>query len=106
MAIKYTQADYIQYHDFEPMPQCFWRSSHLASGISTYLHQWQRVVRMLSIQSSGRCIKNYAMTVLRCGSHQSKKSCDAQLSGTPDYLISTKSALGKNGVRQPDYRCR
>ena len=96
--IKYTQADYIQYADVEPS--------------ETFLEEFTFSKRHINVFASeaARC-ENVIYPILRevykeyadaftLWSHQSI-SCDAQLSGTPDYLISTKSALGKTVLGSP-----
>ncbi|RKU26206.1 hypothetical protein C6499_13915 [Candidatus Poribacteria bacterium] len=96
--IKYTQADYIQYADIEPS--------------SSFLEEFAFSQRHINVFASeaARC-ENVIYPILRevykkyadaftLWSHQSI-SCDAQLSGTPDYLISTKSALGKTVLESP-----
>lgn len=90
--IKYTETDYIQYEDVEPS--------------ATFLEEFefsQRHINMFASEAA-RC-ENVIYPILRdvyknyveqfaLWSHESI-FYDAQLSGTPDYLISTKSALGK-----------
>ena len=96
--IKYTQADYIQYADVEPS--------------ETFLEEFTFSQRHINVFASeaARC-ENVIYPILRevykeyadaftLWSHQSI-SCDTQLSGTPDYLISTKSALGKTVLGSP-----
>ena len=96
--IKYTQEDYIQYSDIEPSP--------------TFVEEFAFSQRHINVFASeaARC-ENVIYPVLRevykkyadcftLWSHQSI-SYDAELSGTPDYLISTKSALGKTVLGSP-----
>ena len=96
--IKYAQADYIQYADIEPS--------------SSFLEEFAFSQRHINVFASeaARC-ENVIYPILRevykkyadaftLWSHQSI-SCDAQLNGTPDYLISTKSALGKTVLESP-----
>ena len=96
--IKYTQADYIQYADIEPS--------------SSFLEEFAFSQRHINIFASeaARC-ENVIYPVLRevykkyadcftLWSHQSI-SCDAELGGTPGYLISTKSVLGKTVLENP-----
>lgn len=96
--IKYTQADCIQYADIEPS--------------SSFLEEFAFSQRHINVFASeaARC-ENVIYPILRevykkyadaftLWSHQSI-SCDAQLNGTPDYLISTKSALGKTVLESP-----
>ena len=96
--IKYTQADYIQYADVEPT-QAF---------VEEFMFS-QRHINVFASEAA-RC-ENVIYPILRevykkyadsftLWSHQSI-SWDAQLSGTPDYLISTKSALGKTVLGSP-----
>lgn len=90
--IKYTEADYIQYADIEPS--------------AAFLEEFEFSQRHINVFASeaARC-ENVIYPILRdvyknyvewfaLWSHESI-SYDAELSGTPDYLISTKSALGK-----------
>ena len=90
--IKYTEADYIQYENLEPS--------------EAFLEEFEFSQRHINIFSSeaSRC-ENVIYPILRdvyknyvewfsLWSHESI-SYDAELSGTPDYLVSTKSALGK-----------
>ncbi len=96
--IKYTQADYIQDADVEPS--------------QAFLEEFMFSQRHINVFASeaARC-ENVIYPILRevykeyadsftLWSHQSI-SCDAELSGTPDYLISTKSALGKTVLGLP-----
>lgn len=96
--IKYTQAEYIQYEDVEPS----------AAFLEEFMFS-QRHINVFASEAA-RC-ENVIYPILRevykkyadaftLWSHQSI-SCDAQLSGTPDYLISTKSALGKTVLGSP-----
>ena len=90
--IKYTEADYIQYENLEPS--------------KAFLEEFEFSQRHINIFSSeaSRC-ENVIYPILRdvyknyvewfsLWSHESI-SYNAELSGTPDYLVSTKSALGK-----------
>ena len=90
--IRYTEAEYIQYVDIEPS--------------EAFLVDFEFSQRNINVFSSGasRC-ENVIYPVLRdvyknyvdwfaLWSHESI-SFDEELSGTPDYLISTKSELGK-----------
>lgn len=90
--IIYTEAEYIQYADIEPS-QAFLEEFEFS----------QRHINVFSSEAS-RC-ENVIYPVLRdvyknyvewfaLWSHE-LISYDDVLSGTPDYLISTKSALGK-----------
>ncbi len=90
--IRYTESDYIEYEDVEPSP--------------AFLEEFEFSQQHIDVFSSeaARC-ENVIYPILRdvyknyvewfaLWSHQSI-SYDSELSGTPDYLISTKSALGK-----------
>ena len=90
--IKYTEANYLQYEDVEPS--------------KAFLEEFEFSQRYINVFSSeaARCeniiypilrdvYKNY-VDWLSLWSHESI-SYDAELNGTPDYLVSTKSALGK-----------
>lgn len=90
--IRYTEADYIQYENVEPS--------------KAFLEEFEFSQRHINVFSSeaARC-ENVIYPVLRdvyknyvewfsLWSHESI-SYDTELSGTPDYLVSTKSALGK-----------
>ena len=96
--IKYTQENYIQYMDIE-LPTVFLEEFAFS----------QRHINIFASEAA-RC-ENVIYPILRevykkyadsftLWSHQSI-SCDAQLSGTPDYLISTKSVLGKTVLGHP-----
>ena len=90
--IKYTESEYIQYIDIEPSP--------------AFLEEFKFSQRHINVFSSeaSRC-ENVIYPVLRdvfknyvewfaLWSHE-LISYDEDLTGTPDYLISTKSGLGK-----------
>ena len=90
--IKYTEANYLQYEDVEPS--------------KAFLEEFEFSQRHINVLSSeaARCeniiypilrdvYKNYVER-LSLWSHESI-SYDAELNGTPDYLVSTKSDLGK-----------
>lgn len=90
--IKYTEADYIQYENVEPS--------------KAFLEEFEFSQQHINVFSSeaARC-ENVIYPILRdvyknyvewfsLWSHESI-SYNAELSGTPDYLVSTKSALGK-----------
>ena len=91
--IKYTEAEYIEYVDIEPS--------------QAFLEEFKFSQRHINVFSSeaARC-ENVIYPVLRdvyknyvewfaLWSHE-LISYDEDLSGTPDYLISTKSGLGKS----------
>lgn len=97
--IKYVEEEYIRYDvDIEPSP--------------TFLEEFafsQQYIDVFASETS-RC-ENVIYPILRdvykkyadrfsLWSHKSI-AYDAQLSGTPDYLISTKSALGKTVLGTP-----
>lgn len=90
--IKYTEADYIQYKNVEPS--------------KAFLEEFEFSQRHINVFSSeaSRC-ENVIYPILRddyknyvewfsLWSHEAI-SYDTELSGPPDYLVSTKSALGK-----------
>ncbi len=90
--IKYNEVDYLQYEDIEPSP--------------AFLEEFEFSKQHINVFSSeaARC-ENVIYPILRdvyknyvewfaLWSHESI-AYNEELSGTPDYLISTKSALGK-----------
>ena len=90
--IRYTEADYLQYEDIEPS--------------AAFLEEFEFSQQHINVFSSeaARC-ENVIYPILRdvyknfvdwfsLWSHESI-TYDARLSGTPDYLVSTKSTLGK-----------
>ena len=90
--IKYAEANYLQYEDVEPS--------------KAFLEEFEFSQRHINVLSSeaARC-ENIIYPILRdvyknyvdwfsLWSHESI-SYDTELNGTPDYLVSTKSALGK-----------
>ena len=90
--IKYAEANYLQYEDVEPS--------------KAFLEEFEFSQRHINVLSSeaARC-ENIIYPILRdvyknyvdwfsLWSHESI-SYDAELNGTSDYLVSTKSALGK-----------
>ena len=96
--IKYTEEDYIQYDDIKPS--------------QTFLEEFAFNRRHINVfGSETSCCENVIYPVIRevykkyaeyftLWSHQ-PISCDDQLSGIPDYLISTKSTLGKTVLGTP-----
>ena len=90
--IKYTEADYLQYENIEPS--------------QAFLEEFEFSQRHINVFSSeaARC-ENVIYPILRdvyknyvewfsLWSHEAI-AYNAELSGTPDYLVSTKSVLGK-----------
>ena len=90
--IKYAEANYLEYEDVEPS--------------KAFLEEFEFSQRHINVLSSeaARC-ENIIYPILRdvyknyvdwfsLWSHESI-SYDTELNGTPDYLVSTKSALGK-----------
>ena len=96
--IKYTQADYIQYEDIEPSPVFLEEFAFSQQHINVFASEAARCENVI-YPVLREVYKKYA-DCFTLWSHQSI-SCDAQLSGTPDYLISTKSALGKTVLGSP-----
>ena len=96
--IKYTQADYIQYRDSEPSPGFLEEFAFSQRHINVFASEAARCENVI-YPILREVYKKYANSFM-LWSHQSI-SCDAQLSGTPDYLISTKSELGKTVLGSP-----
>ena len=96
--IKYTQADYIQYADIEPSSSFLGEFAFSQRHINVFASEAARCENVI-YPILREVYKKYA-DAFTLWSHQSI-SCDAQLNGTPDYLISTKSALGKTVLESP-----
>ena len=96
--IKYTQANYIQAHDVEPSAVFLEEFAFSQQHINVFASEAARCENVI-YPVLREVYKKYA-DCFTLWSHQSI-SCDAQLSGTPDYLISTKSALGKTVLGRP-----
>lgn len=96
--IQYTQADYIQYADIEPSPAFLEEFTFSQRHINVFASEAARCENVI-YPILREVYKKYA-DCFTLWSHQSI-SCDAELSGTPDYLISTKSALGKTVLGSP-----
>ncbi len=96
--IKYTEADYIQYDDIEPSPAFLAEFAFSQQYIDVFASETSRGENVI-YPIFREVYKKY----VDCFSLWSHKSIayDAQLSGTPDYLISTKSALGKTVLGTP-----
>ena len=96
--IQYTQADYIQYADIEPSPAFLEEFTFSQRYINVFASEAARCENVI-YPILREVYKKYA-DCFTLWSHQSI-SCDTELSGTPDYLISTKSALGKTVLGSP-----
>ena len=96
--IKYTQADYIQYADIEPSASFLEEFAFSQRHINVFASEAARCENVI-YPILREVYKKYA-DAFTLWSHQSI-SCDAQLNGTSDYLISTKSALGKTVLESP-----
>ena len=96
--IQYTQADYIQYADIEPSPAFLEEFTFSQRHINVFASEAARCENVI-YPILREVHKKYA-DCFTLWSHQAI-SCDAELSGTPDYLISTKSALGKTVLGSP-----
>ena len=96
--IKYTQADYIQYSDVEPSANFLEEFAFNQRHINVFASEAARCENII-YPILREVYKKYADS-FTLWSHQSI-ACDAQLSGTPDYLISTKSDLGKTMLGSP-----
>ena len=97
--IKYMEEDYIQYNvHVEPSPAFLEEFTFSQQHIDVFASETSRCENVI-YPILRDVYKNYA----DCFSLWSHKSIayDAQLSGTPDYLISTKSALGKTVLGTP-----
>ena len=96
--IKYTQEDYVQYADIEPSSVFLEEFAFSQQHINVFASEAARCENVI-YPVLREVYKKYA-DCFTLWSHQSI-SCDAQLSGTPDYLVSTKSALGKTVLGSP-----
>ena len=96
--IKYAQADYTQYADVEPSQAFVEEFTFSQRHINVFASEAARCENVI-YPILREVYKKYA-DFFTLWSHQSI-SCDAQLSGTPDYLISTKSVLGKTVLGSP-----
>lgn len=97
--IKYTQEDYIQYDaSIEPSPAFLEEFAFSQQYIDVFASETSRCENVIY-----PILRDVYKKYVDCFSLWSHKSIayDAQLSGTPDYLISTKSALGKTVLGSP-----
>ena len=97
--IKYMETDYIQYDsNIEPSSAFLEEFTFSQKHIDVFASETSRCENVI-YPILRDVYKNYA----DCFSLWSHKpiAYDAQLIGTPDYLISTKSALGKTVLGRP-----
>ena len=97
--IKYSEADYIQYTaDIEPSAAFLEEFTFSREHIDVFASETSRCENVIY-----PVLRDVYKRYVDCFSLWSHKSIayDAQLSGTPDYLISTKSALGKTVLGTP-----
>ena len=97
--IKYSEADYIQYTaDIEPSSAFLEEFTFSREHIDVFASETSRCENVIY-----PILRDVYKRYVDCFSLWSHKSIayDAQLSGTPDYLISTKSALGKTVLGTP-----
>ena len=100
--IQYTQADYIQYDDVEPSPAFLEEFMFSQRHINVFASEAARCENVI-YPILREVYKKYADS-FTLWSHQ-LISCDAQLNGTPDYLISTKIGVRKNGAGESNCYC-
>ena len=97
--IKYSEADYIQYTaDIEPSSAFLEEFTFSREHIDVFASETSRCENVIY-----PILRDVYKRYVDCFSLWSHKSIayDAQLSGTPDYLISTKSASGKTVLGTP-----
>ena len=97
--IKYIEEDYLQYDaNIEPSPAFLEEFAFNQQHIDVFASETARCENVI-YPILRDVYKKYADS-FSLWSHKSI-TYDAQLSGTPDYLISTKSALGKTVLGTP-----
>jgi len=97
--IRYIEEDYIQYNvHVEPSPAFLEEFTFSQQHIDVFASETSRCENVI-YPILRDVYKNYADS-FSLWSHKSI-AYDAQLSGPPDYLISTKSALGKTVLGTP-----
>ena len=97
--IKYMEEDYIQYNvDIEPSAAFLEEFTFSQQHIDVFASETSRCENV--IYPILRDVYKKYVDRFSLWSHKSI-AYDAQLSGTPDYLISTKSALGKTVLGTP-----
>lgn len=97
--IKYSEADYIQYTpNIEPSSAFLEEFTFSREHIDVFASETSRCENVIY-----PILRDVYKRYVGCFSLWSHKSIayDAQLSGAPDYLISTKSALGKTVLGTP-----
>ena len=97
--IKYSEADYIQYTpNIEPSSAFLEEFTFSREHIDVFASETSRCENVIY-----PILRDVYKRYVDCFSLWSHKSIayDAQLSGAPDYLISTKSALGKTVLGTP-----
>ena len=97
--IKYIEADYIQHiPNIEPSAAFLEEFTFSQEHIDIFASETSRCENVIY-----PILRDVYKSYADCFSLWSHKSItyDAQLSGTPDYLISTKSALGKTVLGTP-----
>ena len=90
--IKYSEADYIEYKGIKPSPTFLAEFAFNQQHIDLFSSEAARCENVI-YPILRDVYKNY-VDQFSLWSHRSI-SYDAERTGTPDYLISTKSALGK-----------
>ena len=96
--IKYMEANYVKYEGVEPSPTFLEEFAFTQQHIDLFASEAARCENVI-YPVLRDVYKNYA-DQLSLWSHRSI-SYDAELKGTPDYLISTKSVLGKTVLGIP-----
>ena len=105
LCIKYMEEDYIQYNvDIEPSAAFLEEFTFSQQHIDVFASETSRCENV--IYPILRDVYKKYVDRFSLWSHKSI-AYDAQLSGTPDYLISTRTiGVGENGAWNPNHRCR
>ncbi len=96
--ITYVEADYIQYDDIEPSSAFLEEFAFSRRHIDVFASEEARCENLI-YPILRDVYKNY-VEHLSLWSHRAI-SCDSLLTGTPDYIVSTKSPLGKTVFGTP-----
>ena len=96
--IKYVEEDYIQYDDIEPSPAFLEEFEFSQQHIDVFASETSRCENII-YPILRDVYKNY-VEHLALWSHRAI-SYDSLLSGVPDYIVSTKSPLGKTVLGTP-----
>jgi hypothetical protein len=91
MAFSYQEADFIAAQELEPPPRFLEEFAFNRANLDMFSSEGARA-EILIFPILREVYKNYAQRYSLFV--QRYLACDADLSGTPDYIIATKSALG------------